>query len=253
MTTLPNEFVENLTSIETIKTFLAGLVAAAFESGGNVPVRLTYIGGEFAKSVGSTFEKRLNVMADEGKMPSLPRSQRKLAQFIEAYCTDIFEISQDPAGVYFVSPKSDGASQAAPVERAHATLRFHRAVWAAFIRPIEGKRRFLNLDQIGFTDTMEKPTTGNWHEIPKTAVLGVASGVEVDGVDLQNRIEQWAGEAGVPISQLVLAPKPSHHASRRADSCQLDRLLDLIDSLPPDIAAHWSIPADVLQHLRNAR
>ena len=246
--------LENLTTVENIKAFLAGLVVSAFEARGNAPVRLTYVGGEFAKIVGVTFEKQLNSLADSGQL-SLPRSRRKLAQFVVAYCSDIFDITENPAGVYFVAPKGygEGASPE-PTGSSQASLRFHRAVWAAFIRPIDDKRRFLNLDQIGFTDAFEKPALGNWREIPKAAVLGAARGAKVDGAELQARIEQWAADSDVPISRLVIASKPLRQGGYAGEGVgQLGKLLDLIDALPVQVAAQWSIPATVLKHLRDKR
>ncbi|MFC3442909.1 hypothetical protein ACFOKF_17180 [Sphingobium rhizovicinum] len=243
------EFTDNLSTIDNIKSYLAGLVAAAFDNRGGEPVRLTYVGGEFAKNIGSPFEKHVTALADSGQI-SVPKTRRKLAPFVEAYCGDIFRSTQDAAGVYFVSPISAGEPNKphVPNVQAQAVLRFHRAVWAAFIRPIEGTRRFLNLDNIGFTDAADPPKGGSWHEIDARFVLGLAPNAPVDGVLLQSRIEEWANHSDISISRLVIEAKPS-----RAQSRHLEQLFTIIDSLPPALAATWSIPAAVLKHLRDAR
>jgi hypothetical protein len=249
MTNPAEKLSETLSSIDSIKSYLAGLVSAAFDGRGGQPVRLTYVGGEFAKATGVTFEKHLMALAESDQI-AVPHPKRKLAPFVRAYCKDIFAVTEDPPGVYFVSPlaSAEGAAVRVPTPHAAATLRFHRAVWAAFIRPLEGKRRFLNLDNIGFSDAAEIPTEGSWREIEERFILGVAPNSPVDGVELQSRIEEWASHAEIPFSRLVVDAKPSGGPSRH-----LEQLLDIIDALPSPIAAEWSIPAAVLKHLRNSR
>lgn len=249
MTQAPTELSQTLVSIESIKIYLAGLVAAASDNRGGAPVRLTYVGGEFAKTVGMPFEQHVSALADSGQL-TVPRTCRKLAPFVRAYCEDIFAVSEDPAGVYFVAPLGpggEGAPRAAP-PRLAPMLRFHRAIWAAFIRPLDGKRRFLNLDKIGFTDAAEPPADGNWREIEERFVLGLAPGAAIDGAVLQSRIEEWSRETGVALSRLVIGARPS-----KAPGRQLDQLLEIIDALPAALAASWHIPAAVLKHLRDAR
>jgi len=238
-----------LSSIDSIKSYLAGLVSAAFDGRGGVPVRLTYVGGEFAKAVGVTFEKHLMALAESDQV-AVPHPRRKLAPFVGAYCKDIFAVTEGPPGVYFVSPlaSAEGAAVGVPTPHASATLRFRRAVWAAFIRPLEGERRFLNLDKIGFSNAAEMPTEGSWREIEERFILGLAPNSPVDGVSLQSRIEEWARHAEIPISRLVVDAKPPRVPSRH-----LEQLLEIIDALPAPIAAEWSIPAAVLKHLRDAR
>jgi hypothetical protein len=159
-------------------------------------------------------------------------------------------VVEDPIGVYFVSPlsASEGAVASLPEQGTSSSLRFHRAVWAAFIRPLENEKRFLNLDNIGFTNSAEIPSGGNWREIEKRFILGVAPNAPVDGADLQSRIEEWANHADVPISKLLVGTAPSRETSRH-----LEQLLTIIDSIPASLLAEWSIPASVLKHLRNSR
>lgn len=242
------DIAETLSTMESIKSYLVGLVDAAFDSRAGEPVRLTYVGGEFAKTVGVPFEKHVTALAERNQI-AVPKTRRKLAPFVEAYCDDIFKLIKDPAGVYFVSPLSRGEGSAPRPGVAHtpAALRFHRAIWAAFIRPLEGKRRFLNLEKLGFTDAGDRPEGANWQEIEERFILGLASGAPVDGSELQARIEEWARNAGVPISHLVIGAKPPRERSR-----QLEQLFEIIDALPTPLAASWSIPAAVLKHLRNA-
>jgi len=249
MTDLRTELADTLCSIESIKIYLAGLVSAASDNRGGEPVRLTYVGGEFAKNVGVPFEKHVTALADSARI-AVPKARRKLAPFVQTFCDDIFTISENPPGVFFVA--RPGTREAPPPgavgSRMQSALRFHRAAWAAFIRPLEGKKRFLNLDRIGFTDSAERPPEGNWREIDERFILGLAPGAPVDGVELQERIEKWTQESQVPISRLVIDNKPPREPSR-----QLELLLEIIDGLPAPLAASWAIPAAVLKHLRDIR
>lgn len=234
-------------SLESIKARLVSLVEAASKSGREGPVRLTYVGGEFAKETGVAFEKRLAMLAENGQVV-VPKAKRKLAPFVHAYCSDVLELTRDPTGIFTISLRA--APDAIPTGPAPPapTFRFHRAVWAAFIRPIEGGKRFLNMDEIGFTNAATRPSAGNWCEIEARFVLGAASGAAVDGTALQKNIEEWARANDVDISRLVVqAPE------RRPRYGRLDQLLDIVDALPEAVAAGWAIPANVLRHLRDAR
>lgn len=249
MSTIASELTETLSSVESIKGYLAGLVGAASDNRDGAPVRLTYVGGEFAKNVGIPFEKHVTALAEQGQI-AVPKAHRKLAPFAQALCKDIFTLTKEPAGVYFVSmlgAMQDGAERPT-VARAPSTLRFHRAIWAAFIRPLEGKRRFLNLDKIGFTNAAEMPSEGNWREIEERFVLGVDAEAPVDGALLQAQIEEWSRHAQVPMSRLVVGAKPIRETSRH-----FELLFEIIDALPAPLATVWTIPAAVLKHLRDTR
>jgi hypothetical protein len=240
------ELADTLTSIESIRTYLAGAVGAASQARSGSPVRLTFIGGEFRKSVGAPFEEHVNRLADRG-LVSLPRSRRKLAPFVETHCRDLLSLQEEAGGIHFVSP----AVAPPPGEQQHtssavAPLRFNRAVWAAFIRPLEGRRRFLNLDKIGFTDAADPPPGGDWREIEPRFVLGLPAHAPIDGDKLQAHIVEWAAQAGVPLSVLLLEQKASVRKRTR-----LDQLLDVVDLLPQSIAASWVIPVSVLTYLRD--
>lgn len=243
------ELSASLSSVESLKIYLAGLVGAASDNRNGDPVRLTYVGGEFAKNVGVPFEKHVTALADGGRI-AIPKARRKLAPFVQAYCDDIFTIIEDLPGVFFIARAGTGEVGAHRASGSHtqATLRFHRAAWTAFIRPLEGKRRFLNLDRIGFTDSTEAPSDGNWREINQRFILGLAPGAPVDGLKLQKLIEEWAQETQVPISRLVIGAKPPRGPSRH-----LELLFEIIDALPAPLAASWAIPAAVLKHLRDER
>lgn len=239
-----------LASLEGIKGCLIGMIkTAATEAAPKV--HLTYLGGEFAKLAGGSFEQHLNDLASDGSI-SMPVSKRKMVPFFKAYCHDQVGVERLPTGAFvaFLKNGAEGAPGAAPAEQTQtrAPLKFKRPVWAAFIRPIATGRRFLNLDQIGFTDQDAPPSDGNWKEIGADFVLGAAPDAVIDGVDVQSRIESWARAADVSLSHLILtASTPATHSK------SLSALLDIIDSLPPQVAASWSIPALVLKHLRHAR
>lgn len=239
-----------LASLEGIKGCLIGMIKTAATD--DAPkVHLTYLGGEFAKLAGASFEKHLNDLASDGTI-SMPVSKRKMVPFFKTYCHDQVGVERLATGAFvaFLKEGAEGVPAQAPAEQAptRAPLKFKRPVWAAFIRPIAHGKRFLNLDQIGFTDQDAAPGDGSWKEIAPDFVLGAAPDAVIDGVEVQSRIESWARTVDVPLSQLILTPStPASHGK------SLSALLDLVDSLPPQIAASWSIPASVLKHLRHAR
>jgi hypothetical protein len=243
--TASNEPLPPLASIDNIKAWLAGVVRTASDARNGAPVMLTFVGGEFVKAAGATFEKHMTALADQG-LVAVPKSRRKLAPFVEVYCDDILVTEASAAGSVLVLPRDPHGG--APVAAAAATLRFHRAVLTAFIRPLEGKRRFLNLDQIGFTDVAERPPGERWKEIDAKFVLGADPKAAIDGAALQARIEEWAQGADVPISRLVVKTPPTREVGGH-----FTQLLEIIDALPPAIADQWSIPAAVLKHLRHQR
>lgn len=250
MTVLQNDPPLTLSSIESLKAYLAGLVRAATDSQDGKPVLLTYVGGEFMKTFGVTFDKYLTALVDEGQI-SVPRVRRKLVPFVEYYCYDILKVLEDPPGTHRVVPLDkvkDPNSQSGLREAGSSALRFHRSVWAAFIRPLDGKRRYLNLDQIGFTDATEPPADGDWKEIAQKFVMGAAADARVNGPELEARIEEWARESNIPITKLIMTSAPA-----KAPTGRLASLLDLIDTLPDDVAQQWAIPAAVLKHLRSQR
>lgn len=239
-----------LASLEGIKGCLIEMIKAAATPAAP-KVHLPYLGGEFAKLAGGSFEQHLNALASDGSI-SIPVSKRKMVPFIKTFCHDQVGVERKDTGAFVVFLKDgvEGAAMAPPTEypSTRAPLKFKRPVWAGFIRPIAQGRRFFNLDQIGFTDQDAPPTDGNWKEIAGEFVLGAAPDAAIDGVDVQSRIEKWARQAAVPLSYLVqAAAAPSTHGK------SLSALLDIIDALPPQVAASWSIPASVLKHLRHAR
>lgn len=238
-----------LASLEGIKGCLIGILKDAATPAAP-KVHLTYLGGKFAKSAGSSFEQHLNNLASDGVI-SMPVSKRKMVPFFKAYCQDQVGVDHLETGAFvaFLKDSVEGTPVPALDEQLsmRAPLKFKRPVWAAFIRPIGQGRRFLNLDQIGFTDQEAPPSDGNWKEIAPNFVLGAAPDATIDGVDLQLKIKNWARAADVPLSHLIqTAATPSTRGK------SLGALLDIIDALPPQVAASWSIPASVLKHLRHA-
>lgn len=236
----------SLSSIDSIKAYLAGVVTTAANSRGP-KVELTYVGGEFRRLAGIPFERHLTILAEEDVL-SVPKPKRKLADFIAAYCNDLIARERSPAGTWLVFPSQHGGAggthppQASPA----AMLRFKPAVWAAFIRPLSSGHRYLNLEHIGFTDNDGTPGEGLWREIDRSYILGAGKDEPIDGAAVQARIEAWAGAAAVPLSTIMVST--AKDAAR-----PLKQLLDLIDALPPEIAATWSIPAGVLKHLARSR
>ena len=80
-------------TLESIKACLAGLVREATKADSGRSVRLTHVGGEFAKETGVAFEKRLAMMAESGQT-AVPVQKRKLAAFVEAYCSDMLDLTR---------------------------------------------------------------------------------------------------------------------------------------------------------------
>lgn len=236
-----------LSSLDSLKAYLAGVVTVAANSRGP-KVELTYVGGEFRRLAGMTFERHLTVLAEE-KVLSVPKPKRKLADFIEAYCSELISRERSEAGTWLVYPAQHGGTDAhAPSTKVGgpAALRFKPAVWAAFIRPLKSGHRYLNLEQIGFTDNDGAPTGGLWKEIDPAHILGAEQNEPVDGTAVQSQIEAWANAAGVPLSTLLVS-------TAKEPARPLKQLLELIDMLPPEVSATWSIPALVLKHLARAR
>lgn len=221
------------------------MVTAAAKSRGP-KVELTYVGGEFRRLAGMPFERHLTILAEEDVL-TIPKSHRKLADFIEAYCHEFIARERSSAGTWLVFPtEHKGAADAhVPSPGPTAMLRFKPAVWAAFVRPLNAGHRYLNLEQIGFTDNDGAPTSGLWKEIGREYILGVEQDAPVDGPAVQDRIEAWAGASAVPLSALTIS-------TTKGVDRPLKQLLDLIDMLPPEVAANWSIPAAVLKHLARA-
>lgn len=236
-----------LSSLDALKAYIAGVVTAAANSRGS-KVELTYVGGEFRRLAGITFERHLNVLAEENILV-VPKPKRKLADFIQAYCNDLIARERSASGTWLVYPTQNDArdAPASPTTKSvPGALRFKPAVWAAFVRPLKSGRRYFNLDQIGFTDAEVAPSTGRWREINTVHILGAELGEHIDGAAVQKQIEGWAAAAEVPLPDLLVS-------IAKAPSSPLDQLLDLINSLPPEILASWNIPAAVLKHLARPR
>jgi hypothetical protein len=253
MTTSLSETAATLSSIEALRSYLVGVINAAAHSERGPKILLSYVGGEFNKAVGRTFEKHLTDLAERNLIDISP-PKRKMISFIHSYCDELIDTERQPGNHYVVFPKGSNLVgeavrvEAINVESAPSPLKFKRAVWAAFIRPISDNRRFLNLDQIGFTDSSTPPLNGQWVEIEKEFVLGLGTDEPVDANKLQGLIEAWASKTGTSISRLVVVP-----ASTPTIGGHLKALFDIIDVLPPVLAAQWEIPAAVIKHLRQAR
>lgn len=243
-----------LASIDALKSYLVGVVNAAAHSDRGPKVLLSYVGGEFNKLVGTPFEKHVTDLAEK-KLIDVSPSKRKMISFIEAYCSDLIDFERMPGNHYIVFPRAS-TEKAAPIggvvpngiAKAPAILKFKRAVWAAFIRPLGEGRRFLNLGQIGFTDAATMPSEGQWKEIDKAYILGLQHDDPVDAEKLQALIEAWAAHAQVPISKLIITP-----ASPSIEGRHLKALYEVIDALPAPLAEQWLIPAAVIKYLRRAR
>ncbi|HEX7852517.1 MAG TPA: hypothetical protein VF503_02370 [Sphingobium sp.] len=248
------ETAATLSSIEALRSYLVGVVSTAAHSERGPRVLLSYVGGEFNKAVGTTFDKHLTALAEK-KLVDVSPPKRKMINFIQAYCDDLIGYERMAGNHYVVFPHSSngqsGTGAHTPSESVSLTpsiLKFKRAVWAAFIRPLSEGRRFLNLDQIGFTDATSVPSGANWKEIDKAFILGLQPNDPVDAVKLQSTIEAWATQAQVSLTKLI-TPSPSHPSFGR----HIKALFDIIDTLPAPLAEQWSIPAAVIKHLRNAR
>jgi len=243
-----------LASIDALKSYLVDVVNAAAHSDRGPKVLLSYVGGEFNKLVGTPFEKHVTDLAEK-KLIDLSPSKRKMISFIEAYCADLIEFERMPGNHYIVFPRagaqkpaSDGDAASDGLTKAPSVLKFKRAVWAAFIRPLGEGRRFLNLGQIGFTDAATMPGEGQWKEIDRAFILGLQHDDPVDAGKVQASIEAWAAQAQVPISKLVIAS-----ASPSAEGRHLKALYEIIEALPAPLAEQWPIPAAVIKYLRRAR
>ena len=228
--------------LEDVRSTLVDIVA----SGGHArpgPVHMTYVGSEFARRKKVAFESYLNVLAVQNQI-AVPISARKMIPFIESYCADLFDLKREPVGseTIVLKPQDGDATVGIVV---HPNHKYQKAIWAAFIRPLpDDYRRFINMDTRGFSDVKRKPLGGVWVEIPRALLTPTPIDQPVPGPLVQARISEWATANGLNIESLVdQAPSASFNRPKMND------LLQIIASLPPELAARWTIPSDVLLYL----
>jgi hypothetical protein len=238
----------SIAAIEEIKAILLHIVRDGLKDRPD-GVHLTWVGGEFARRKAAPFEQYVNFLVMRDSAP-IPLSARKMAPFIQKYCLDVFDLRQLAEQTYVVrlttssSVPSNNAGEPTPTVE---SKKFKRGIWPAFIRPIEeGKRRFVNLDQFVFTDAARKPR-GNWMEVGSQFVASLSADAPVDSLGIQTKISAWADDNGVLIDNLLATDIETAN-----EGPSVSDLIRIIHGLPHSVSQNWSIPADVLRHLRNA-
>jgi hypothetical protein len=76
-------------------------------------------------------------------------------------------------------------------------------------------------------------------------ILGAAADEEVDSRAVHRAINAWLVRTGVNADVVTVKQRPQRALPR------LEQLIALIESLPPEVAATWQIPATVLTSLKD--
>lgn len=198
------------------------------------------VGVVFRQRVGVPFEQFVTFQVLQNGV-QIPNPKRKMLPFIQEYMTDQVE----------VMIRENGTATAKLIEEPPVALDmpvYQKSVWVAFLRPIKPRmRRFLKLDDhVGFTDlpagTQPQP---QWVEVLATDTLGAGPTDEVNAVTVHQAIQAWLERTGTELSKVVVRPSSAGLSSR------LQQLLEIIETLPADVAARWEIPATVLLHLKD--
>lgn len=218
-------------------------------------VHLSWVGSEFNKRKGATFETFLSYLAIQNATVDIPHTQRKLGEFLRGQCADIVDIELPSNGSMIIREKLRYPTTA-PVRSSDAAMvtggsgsntpRFRKGVWSAFIRQVEvGRFRNLNLRTGNFIDSEAVVQGEEWKEIDRAYIIGYAPDEPIDANLVQQKIEQWATAVGVDTHQIIAGEAVSD-----AKKPSLTDLARIIETLPANVASSWMIPAEVLRHLR---
>lgn len=204
------------------------------------------VGLYFRKLTDVPFEQFVNLRVLQFGA-KIPNPKRKMVPFIQAYLADEVELTVQGNGTTTVKLKSKPAQPDAEPATTGAPI-YQRSVWVAFIRPLPaGHRRFVKLgEHLGFTDlpAATAPEAG-WLEVLPAEILGAAADEEVDSRAVHRAINAWLVRTGVSAEAVTVKQRPQRSRAR------LDQLIALIESLPPEVAATWQIPASVLISLKD--
>lgn len=228
--------------LEDVRSTLVEIVTRGLE---NRPdgVHLTYVGSEFARRKNVAFEQYLNFLAIQGRL-DVPSSARKMVPFIDRYCGDLFEVDHPKTGTELLRLKRTQDKRTEITIQPAPNHKYKKPVWAAFIRPLAADyRRFLSIDNFGFTDAKRKPAGDVWVEIKRDFISETPIEEPIDGPLVQARISEWAIENNVDLNVLVDS-SPTASFDRAKPSTR--DLVRIIRALPPQVAAKWLIPAEVL-------
>ena len=210
-------------------------------------VALTYIGSEFVKRKNAPFEQYMNFLAVQNGL-NIPSSARKMIPFIRTYCSDIFVIEHTATGTDLLKLKGEIAPAVDEKVVSAPNFKYKKAVWAAFIRPLpDGFKRYLDMDTLGFTDGKRKPPGGVWLEIKREFITETPMSEPIDGPLVQAKIGAWVSDNNVNV-EVLLDRSPAGQFERPS----LADLMRIIDSLPDHVTRGWTIPAEVLRHLKGS-
>ena len=240
-----NEQTDHSTAMSDVIATLVDIVKAGVAKRPD-GVHLTWVGGEFAKIKKASFEQYVNhVVISDGI--DIPLPQRKMALFIREYCNKSLTLKETSNQNYLVnilnSPSSEDIDFE-PIRINNAQRRFKKGIWPAFIRPIAaGKHRYIDIERFLFSDEDTLLHDSHLKEVRQPFVAGIPVGDPFNTADVEDLIEKWCAEIGVPIESLT-ASAPIDTAPTLLD------LARIIRSLPASLSASWMIPADVLRHLK---
>jgi hypothetical protein len=233
-------------TLEEVGNYIVDLIREGLERRPEGVV-LTYIGAQFSKLTGASFEQYLNHLSLSGRA-EVPHGSRKLVPFIESFLRDRVLLTRDPIKGTDVAQLivTNGFEAVGPARAVDAIRKYKRPVWAAFVRPLpDGYRRFLNVEEMEFKDAERKPNGTAWKEIPKLLIAGIPIDQPIDGPLVQANIGKWAASTDTDLDMLS--------AQDGFDTVFGPSIYDLqkiINALPTDVSVRWSIPADVIRYLR---
>jgi hypothetical protein len=179
----------------------------------------------------------------------------RLIQFIQLYCSaecKVIRHTQNPVRIGIVPitavvplNSDELFDRFSAISKPQGPL-FRRAVWTAFIKPIEpNKKRYLRTDavEVSFQETASvPPSDGQYVELTPAEVFSQFDGSEVSKARVADAIKEWASrnnihEDAVIVKSLV----PSDELPKRS------QLLDFIASLNDDELKRINLPLDIVK------
>ncbi len=191
---------------------------------------------------------------DDGQLAAVAKQQAGgLAAYIRSRLADQIRVIQHDAMPELVGAipaeteiKEHGGPNAL-LERTRSepggTARFHRALWAAFRRPLDkSKRRYMShREPIHFEDVpLGEQRVGDFTEVDSSYIVETG-----DAAQVQEKIEDWLAANSLDLTTFQVAKR------RESSSLPANDLLGrLLVALDRDQLSRISMPLDVVDKLR---
>ncbi|MBA3040181.1 MAG: hypothetical protein KJ670_19555 [Alphaproteobacteria bacterium] len=175
-----------------------------------------------------------------------------LAEFVKSRFGDKYDIifTGEYKNIQSLIGKSsempDVSGKADDVEEEKRPERFNYRFWAAFSVPLEGKSRFLNMDNFSFEDVDAAPS--GRHERIDAEFIAPEDAQDRDKLVLQN-IRRWIDAKGFKSEQFLAKRRVGRTASDATPSRTL--LHAFVDALDKKQLSSVSLPLDVVAALLN--